>query len=355
MATLPSIRLLAGACGVSTATVSRALAGNLSVRAATRKRILTEAARHGYQRNLLVGALMTAVRKTRTPRFSGNLALIHVPSAAQPSLLPTQRRIIRGATSRAAELGFNLGLFSLGEDGTSPRALSRVLGARGVLGVIFLYTAPRPELIDFPWADFSAVAIDYDQREPALHTVCLDHYLTFSNALRRLRDLGYRRVGLFLEQFKDERINHKWSAPFLVHQRQVAATEGGTPVPLLVRERMTERDFLAWHRRYRPDLVVGHVDRAVTWLKHAGIRVPARTAFFSLNWTARTLPCAGLDVRPELQGSVAAETLIAQIHRNERGLPDDPHTIMMKGRWVDGPTLQAQHDPPLPCAAEKAR
>lgn len=346
MAVNPSIRLLAASCRVSTATVSRALAGHPSVRDATRKRVLAEAARCGYQRNLLVGALMGAVRRTRTPRFSGNLALIHVPSDAQPNLLPTQQRIIRGATIRAAELGFNLDRFSLGADGKNSRALSRVFAARGVLGAIFLYTAPRTEPIDFPWEQFSAVGIDYDQREPALHTVCLDHYLTFSNALRRLHHQGYRRVGLFLEQFKDERINYKWSAPFLAYQRLAAPGGPSAPIPLLAAECMNETDFLAWHARHQPDLVVGHVDKAVTWLRHAGIRVPAQTAFFNLNWTARTLPCAGLDVRPELQGSVAAEALIAQIHHNVRGLPSDPHTIMIKGRWVDGPTLKAYRPPP---------
>lgn len=334
-----SIRLLADACGVSTATVSRALAGHPSVRAALRRRITAEAKRRGYQRNRLVAALMTAVRQTRTPSFCGNLALIHVPSARQPNLLPTQRRILRGARDRAAELGFNLEAFSLGASGMSPRSLGRVLSARGISGAIFLHADPALERIEFPWGQFTAVGIDYGEPDPALHTVCLDHYLTLANALRRLHHLGYRRIGMFLERFKDERIGAKWSAPFLAHQAAVSS-RGIEPIPILVRERMNESDFLAWHAAHRPDLVIGHVDKAVGWLREKGIHVPDRTAFFSLNWTARTQPCAGLDVRPELQGSVAAETLVAQIQRNDRGLPADPRTIMIKGRWVDGPTLR---------------
>jgi hypothetical protein len=144
---------------------------------------------------------------------------------------------------------------------------------------------------------------------------------------------------MFLERFKDERIGGKWSAPFLAYQAATAA-RGAAAVPLLVVERMNEPEFLAWHAAHRPDLVIGHVDKAVGWLRAKGVRVPAQTAFFNLNWTARTVPCAGLDVRPELQGSVAAETLIAQLQRNDRGLPADPRTIMIKGRWVDGPTLR---------------
>lgn len=335
----PSIRLIADACGVSTATVSRALAGHTSVRATLRRRIVAEAEQRGYRRNRLVASLMTAVRRTRTPSFCGNLALIHVPSPRQPDLLPTQLRILRGARDRAAELGFKLEAFTLGADGMGPRSLARVFRARGVLGAIFLHADPLSEPMAFPWEQFTAVGIDYGEPEPTLHTVCLDHYLTLAHALRRLHGLGYRRIGMFLERFKDERIGAKWSAPFLAHQA-APASHGDEPVPLLVVDRMNESDFLAWHAAHRPDLVIGHVDKAVGWLRNQGVRVPSGTAFFNLNWTARGRPCAGLDVRPDLQGSVAAETLIAQIQRNECGLPAEPRTIMIKGRWVDGPTLR---------------
>jgi hypothetical protein len=42
---------------------------------------------------------------------------------------------------------------------------------------------------------------------------------------------------------------------------------------------------------------------------------------------------------------VAVETLAAQIHRNERGLPADPRTVMISGRWIDGSTLRAPAPP----------
>ena len=80
-----------------------------------------------------------------------------------------------------------------------------------------------------------------------------------------------------------------------------------------------------------------------------GVNVPRTCAFFSLNWSARRRPCAGIDVRLELQGGVAAENLITQIHRNERGLPTDPRTTLVDGRWVDGLTLPRLAEPsPLP-------
>lgn len=113
----PSLSLLGKVCGVSAATASRALSGYPAVRAEVRAKIEAAAAKYGYQRNELVGKLMSHLRTGRTERFMGNLAVIHVPSAAQPKLLPAQRRCIAGAVARAKALGFKLYEFSFGGDG----------------------------------------------------------------------------------------------------------------------------------------------------------------------------------------------------------------------------------------------
>jgi DNA-binding LacI/PurR family transcriptional regulator len=336
MAAKTSLSVLARVCGVSTSTVSRALSGHPSVRSAVREQVAAAARKHGYRRNELVGKLMSHMRTGRTQQFLGNLAVIHVPSASQPRLLPAQRRIMAGAAARAKELRFNLYEFSVGADGLGAEGYGRVLSARGVHGVIFLYTEPTNVMADFPWGDFSTIEIDYGKREPVLHTVCLDHFETLTSALARLQAMGYRRIGLFLTQFKDQRIAHKWSSAFASFQRHSGAIGD---VPMLITGQLDETSFLRWHKANRPDLVIGHVDDAVMWLQRADVRVPTDTAFFSLSWTERKRPCAGLDLRLELQGKVAAEAVISQIQRGERGLPADPHTIMVRGCWVDGPTL----------------
>lgn len=332
-----SVRTVAAACGVSTATVSRTLARHPAVHPATAKRILAAARRLGYVRNDLVGKVMSRLRSGHAHRFAGNLAIIHVPGPFQPHLLPAHRRIIAGAKARAAELGFQLYEFSVTSAGFSLPGFVRVLQARGVQGVIFLFTAPTGAMAAFPWSDFASIGIDSGSPEPLLHTVTLDHYMTLTRALTRLHAHGYRRIGMFLENFKDERITHKWSATFRSFQEQQL---DGPSIPILTAERMDEATFTKWFRGHRPDLVIGHQDEAVVWLRRMKVAVPGTTAFFNLNWSARKRACAGIDVRFELQGCVAAENLIAQLHRNERGLPADPRTTMVDGRWVDGPTLR---------------
>lgn len=333
------MRRLAESCGVSTATVSRALSGHPNVRADVRERILTEAKNHGYTRNHLVSSLMAHVRKDRTLHFTGNLAMVHIPSAKQPNILPMQQLIIGGATQRAAELGFHLDVFSLGgKENLKPQSLGRILQARGTSGAIFLHPNSNDATAGFPWEHFSSLHIDYPSIELYHHTVSLDHHFTLTTALKRLRGLGYKRAGLFIARHKDERLIYKWSAAF----RSFQENQGGIGhVPVFTRDEIKKPELLEWWREHRPDLIIGHVDQAVTWFREEGVSVPDDLAYFNLNWNERTQPCAGLDLRPELHGMVAVETLAAQIHRNERGLPQDPRTVMISGKWVDGPTLKS--------------
>ncbi|MBI5768101.1 MAG: LacI family DNA-binding transcriptional regulator [Verrucomicrobia bacterium] len=342
----PSLHAIAAACDVSTATVSRALSGHPAVHRETRRQIVATARKQGYIRNELIGKLMSHVRAGHTQRFLGNLAIIHIPSEPQPRLLAAHRCIIAGAAARAKELGFQLDEFSVSRDGLGPEGYARVLRARGVQGVIFLYTEPSPLMTGFPWSEFACVEIDYGRVEPELHTVCIDHFLTLTLALTRLQAMGYRRIGFFVERRRDRRISHKWSAAFASFQRHSGAI--GT-IPLLIPERLTEREFLDWRQRHRPDLVVGHMDEALVWLQRAGLKVPEDIGCFSLNCNNLRRPCAGLDLQMELQGLVAAEAIISQIQRGERGLPAHPQTLMVRGSWVDGPTLRA-----TPPAAGKA-
>jgi hypothetical protein len=51
-------------------------------------------------------------------------------------------------------------------------------------------------------------------------------------------------------------------------------------------------------------------------------------------------PCAGLDLQPRLVGSQALEQLVAQLHRNEFGIPVVPSATTVAPRWSDGPTVR---------------
>jgi LacI family transcriptional regulator len=52
------------------------------------------------------------------------------------------------------------------------------------------------------------------------------------------------------------------------------------------------------------------------------------------------VPCAGLDLQPWLLGVRGVELLVAQIRRNECGLPEIPSTTTVPAVWIGGPTLR---------------
>ncbi|WP_438482232.1 LacI family DNA-binding transcriptional regulator [Oleiharenicola lentus] len=332
-----TLRALAELCGISPATVSRALSGHPNVSDKVRNKVLQFAHEHGYQRNQLISGVMAQVRHARTQHFVGNLAIVHVPAPEQPEPRPMQQRMIDGAKARAVELGFQIGSFTLGASAGAPATLARVLRARGVMGVVFLHSNSNGKVAAFPATDFAVVQIDYDSPVLRHHTVSLDHHFTLIGAMTRLRELGYRRAGLFIENHKDDRLLNKWSAAFRSFQENQGLIGD---IPVLHVKELVQTEFMKWRRAHKPDLILGHVDRAVEWLKASGAKIPDDLGFFNLNWNERTHPCAGLDLRPELHGVVAVETLAAQIQRSERGWPADPRTVMFNGTWVDGPTVR---------------
>jgi LacI family transcriptional regulator len=87
-------------------------------------------------------------------------------------------------------------------------------------------------------------------------------------------------------------------------------------------------------------VVLCHRAEAIEWMESCGASVPRTHGFCCLNIMVNVVPCAGLDLQPWLLGVRGVELLIAQIHRNEYGVPELPSTTTIPAAWVDGPTLR---------------
>jgi len=335
----PSIRDIAREAGFSTWSVSRALNERDGIAPATRASILAVARRLGYRPNPLVSAVMSRNRSCRDRGgYNGNLAIV---SACRPDRhpLPFHERTIEAARDRAAELGFRVDTFLIGESGLTVPRLNRILLARGIHGILDLPWNEARDLSGLDWASFSAVRMVYSWGAPELNVVSPGYHLQFLQALYRLEDLGYRRIGLCLYLQNDQRVLYKWEAAFLLFQ---SLLPGAQRLPVLLQPDKDPERFNEWLRRQDPDLVVSYSHRPLTWLRAIGCRVPEERGFFSLNVDAGASDCAGLDLNPVLVGKVAIDTLVAQIHRNEKGFPDEPFQISVPGKFRDGPTLRPQ-------------
>ncbi len=335
----PTLRSLARTLGLSRTTVSDALRGSPRVDPNTAARVRKAAREAGYRRNPLAGALMSELRRSRGTAFRGVLAAVDFNEPDRPDdAARFHRELVLGAETRATELGFKVEKFSVGHAGVSVQRLDSILQSRGIHGVILLPAWDEPDLSNLDWTRFAGIYTDYIIERPALHSVCSDHYRSLLAALQRLAGLGYKQPGLFLQKHQDERLQYRWGAAFRAFQESHPAIK---PVPPLVADTVTKDEFCRWFRKHKPDVVLGHNTTAIEWMESCDASVPATHGFLCLNVIMKTRPCAGLDLQPRTLGARGTELLIAQLQRNETGIPEWPSTTTIPARWVDGPTLRA--------------
>lgn len=349
----PTVRSLARDLGLSRTTVSDALRGAPRVDPGTVRRVQEAARAAGYQRNPLAAALMSELRRSRGSTFRGVIAAVDLDEPSRPAYAARfHRELILGAASRADELGFKLENFVMGKDGISVQRLDSVLLSRGIHGVLLLPAWDEPDLSQLDWSRYSGVYADYIMDRPPLHCICPDHYRSMMATLVRLAAYGYKRPGLVLHRHNDERLQYRWSGAFRAFQDHHSWIE---PVPPLMATMLNPEEFVKWFRRHRPDVVLSHNTAVIDWMEACGASIPKTHGFVSLNLVMKTRPCAGLDLQPHLLGARAAELLVAQLQRNERGVPEWPTITTISARWVDGPTLRDGRKPAEPVPARRRR
>ncbi len=199
MSTAKPVRLreIAEKAGVSRATVSLALRNHSSIPPKTRLRIQEEARQLGYRPNPLVSALMTYQRSTQPRETHLTLAVILNFSRHGPWQDFLSEGLLRNAAARAEQQGYRLEEFWLGDLNMTGQRLSTVLYRRNVPGIIVAPPpAPRGHL-RFEWEHFAAVAIGASLLRPMLHRVTTDRFRAMRLAVRQLRRMHYRKLGLW--------------------------------------------------------------------------------------------------------------------------------------------------------------
>lgn len=332
-----SVRALAQLTRYSKATVAAALSGSPTVAAETAKKIRAAAEAQGYKRNPMVGALMSAMRRSQGSTLKGVLAVAELLEPERPEHGPFHRELVAGCRACAEELGFNIEVFQVGPGKLTPERLSGILKARGIRGLVLLPAWHAPDFSRFDWDWFAGVYTDYITEHPTLNSVCCDHYRSLLELLHRLQELGYQRPGLFMEKERDERLHSRISAALAAFQ---AKQKPEARVPLLLPAEISRQAFTRWLTRHGPDVILSHHPVVLEWIHEEGLEVPGDLGFVSLNQTKTNRRCAALDLRPRLIGRAAVETLIAQVQRQVWGLPRFPTNTTVLGEFVEGQTLR---------------
>ena len=340
-----SLRALPTLTGYSLGTVSMALRGDRRISESTRALVLNTAERHGYTPDPLFARRMTHVRR-RNPGHTP-VKLAHVVSWGRLESFYANaplRDFRAGAADRASEYGYELEDFLLDETIMSPQRLAGILRARSIPGVLLAPTEQlaaglnaadgraRPEL------DFTAYAtIGYTVNIPRISRTVHDHAGALELACAQLRTRGYRRIGLVLSENMHHRVHGRWLSGWVCAQ----AAPFDAPRPLITATLPSSPDFDQWLLKEKPDAIItSDWDEVDAHVRRLGLRTPEDLGLVDLQGQATTTGRAAIDQCSREVGAAAIDIIIGQINRHERGAPTIPKTVLISGRWIEGPSVR---------------
>jgi LacI family transcriptional regulator len=326
--------------GVSKSTASRVLRGMTGIKPDKAERVRAAARALGYAPNPLMQALLTGVRRQR-PERRGNLAWLmpYDPAYFLRKGWNPRGLIEEGARRRAEELGFGLDRLRVDGRGLSAERLESMLRARQVGGVVLAPADKPKEPLAFPWAEFPVSQIGRPFHPPFSHHVILHYYHAMQLVLEKLEARGYRRIGFATAQLTDERMEHVPLTVFNARRARLPASRWLEPQ---VFEGWTVAQMDEWLGRTKPDAVVAGLPEIYQLILRTGRRVPEDLGVATLSWRAATAECAGVRHPFRAMGAAAVDLVVAQIHRNERGVPEHAKAVMLEGEWVEGRTLSGR-------------
>lgn len=319
-----TLAAVARAAGLSPATVSYALRASPKIPAATREHVRAVAARLGYRPNARVAELMSHIRGGRSPASSEVVALVWLEGRAS-GMSPFQRLVQAGAAERAKARGCRLTAFWLPAHG-SPARLAQVLRARGITGVVFgpVHTA-TPVALNWPWNDFAMAVVGMAEWTQPLSRSGHHHYEAMRLAISQLHETGARRPAAWLDAATNLRAHRAWQAAWL------ACAPPGSARRLHLAAPGDETSFASWLTTHRPD--------ALVLSSHAGLHLARRAGWIGdaarsvlLSWEAGHA-AVGIEQGYDTIAAHAVDLVIAQLQRNERGLPEPPRMLLFPARW----------------------
>jgi LacI family transcriptional regulator len=234
-----------------------------------------------------------------------------------------------GAKQRAEVLGCALEEFWLHEEGMTAARLENILVTRGITGVVF--SAPVREMevtVDWNWSQFAAAIIGNSEFHPPLHRAGHYHYRSMWTAMEKVSAVGCLRPAAVLHEPHHRRIHGVHQAAFLANyplpKQALAMTRFGLPE--------NAAETRAWLVKVKADALICVVSppaEALAWLK----AVPELKRVVTLASPSTGLP--GMDMREDLIAASAVDLVVAQLHRNERGVPAHPTTLLLEGEWKE--------------------
>jgi LacI family transcriptional regulator len=332
---------IAEAVGVSMMTVSLALRDHSRISEKTKKLVREKAEELGYVRDPELSRLMAYIRNRKAIKFQANLGFLHCldkPLSKQANRYVYQ--LYDAAREQAAELGYSLNVIWLTEKGMTTRRVSQILDTRNIQGVLI---APLPRDLGFQPAErmdaskVSGVTVGYSVSNPRYSRITVNHYQAINLAMDNLWEMGYRRIGLAIEETASARVRDLWLAGFVAWQYTHFHLMRVSPLFI---QKDWKQEMKDWMDDLKPDVVMTQSEQTQSTLIELGYKVPADVGVAYLNANFQKGNVSGIVQDIHAEGQLAIDYLVSQILSRRTGVPENNVTIMDKGSWRTGNTLK---------------
>lgn len=320
-----SIKEVAEAAGVSTATVSRVLANGQHVRPAVRQRVLATVSQLGYRPNLIARSLRT--------RQSNAIGLI-VSDIRNPFFTSLSRAVEDSACAQ----GFSVLLCNTDEDPKKEATYLNLMRDAHVAGVICSPTRHIVAKLASLRPELPTVIVDRSVPDVDVDMVLLDNVDAAYQLTTHLLERGYRRIGALLgdvsttgrERYQgyEQALRAHGLAPVPALVRSVRPTmEAGYPATLEVLDVTPPPDAILAGNSL---LAAG----ALQAIRERRLTIPDDLALVSFDetaWEALVEPPITLIAQPTYEiGKTAAELLLQRVAEPRR----PARQVILKGQLV---------------------
>lgn len=333
-----TLRDVGRAAGVHTSTVSLALRDDPRIRSETRAHVRRVAVKLGYVPDPFVASLASFRRSIRPSRYRATLAWVtNHPTREGWRERPLWGEFHAAAEAAAQAAGYKLEEFWAGAPEMTGERATRILGSRGISGLLLAPQPDDPAPLTLEWGKFSSVVFGYTIRNVALHVIANHQFRSMQRALAKMTAHGCGRIGFVVLRAYHVRVDYNWLAGFLATQQEWPES---CRVPPLILPEWNADEVARWIERHRPDGIVTRHLEILDLLPRLGLQAPRDLGLAFMNLADRSGQLAGIYENPPQLGTRAVEWLIDLVRRNERGIPAVPQRLMLDGTWVEGRTLR---------------
>jgi len=320
-------------------TVSRVMRASPRVSPETRARVLCAAQALGYRPDPVASRLMAVVRKGKEHRIGAALAFVRDWRRRSPAGEGAHHYVdARDIRERAEVHGYAVDEFLLGKDGLTSRRLQAILAARGIEGVIFSLEVSRGIFEGFDFSQFACSTLGYGLRVPGLHRASTNMMQGLLNAFELLAGRGYRRIGLAVTPWVNDRSDHAYSGAMLHYQTGIPKARRVPPLVFGSNDLLAHRkDFCVWVRLHRPDVIISFETYVPDWVREdLGLRISEDIGFVVHDCTTRTESFAGISHNRPHVATAAVDLVTTQLFHSEQGIPIVAREVLIPASWVEG-------------------